>query len=70
MIDLSEADIVLIKTSETNEKSFHRFLEHVDVNSEYQKDLVSDKMHLLQELEWELTWNKHQSKIESLYNQI
>ena len=69
VIDMSQADIVLVKTSETSRESFEKFLRHVDINSEYQKMLRSDKMHLLQELERNLTWKKHEEKVDKLYNE-
>ena len=67
VIDMSKADIVLVKTSESSRDDFEKFVTKMDVNSQYQRDLLSDKLYSLQKLERELTWQKHQEKIDKLY---
>ena len=56
---MSKADVVLVKTSESSRDDFEKFISKMDVNSQYQRDLLSDKMYELQKLERELTWQKH-----------
>lgn len=70
MIDLSKAEIVMIKTSISNRNDFEKFIMQQDVNSQYQRDLLSDKFFELQKLERELTWEKHQKKVDRMYLNI
>ena len=70
IINLSKADIVLVKTSQSNRNDFETFLQQQDMNSQYQKDLLSDKFFELQKLERDLTWEKHKEKVDNMYMKL
>ena len=40
------------------------------MQSDFQKDLLSDKFLEMQKLERKLTWDKHQAKVDKMYNEL
>lgn len=59
VMDMSQAEIIRLNTSAMSQQDFEQFISNQDRFSEYQQDLLSDKMHDLQKLERDLTWEKH-----------
>lgn len=70
IIDLSQAEIVLIKTSEAPKQAFEKFIIEQDQRHPMQLAILNDKFFKLQKLERDLTWKKHEAKIEKIYGNL
>ena len=69
-VDLSQAEVYRISTAGVSQSVFEKFIKQQDFHSEFQQELMSDKVQELQKLDRELLWKMHSTKVNAMYKSL